>query len=188
MIPCDAACLLRLEGDRRSSRWPAYGLRPARSPAATTAASTRASTRSCRSLRPGALPRRQPAARPVRRPVEDDPRTALAEHIHACVGCALTDGGEVVGALTLDALDRTALRRLRHPLPGDTRRAGRRGAAHHRAHRGARGARREAGPRRARAAAPGGSRRAAGLVGASPALQRLLEEIALVAALGSRRC
>jgi transcriptional regulator with GAF, ATPase, and Fis domain len=29
----------------------------------------------------------------------------LHETIHACLGCALTEGGEVVGALTADARD-----------------------------------------------------------------------------------
>lgn len=103
LIPCDAACLLRLEGDELVPL-AAHGLTPA------------------------ALARRYPrrehprldailrAAEPVRFPPDSplpDPFDGLvagaggplSDHIHACLGCALTEGGEVVGALTADAFE-----------------------------------------------------------------------------------
>ena len=102
MIPCDAACLLRLEGQELVPV-AAYGLTP------------------------GALARRYPrrdhprldailaSSEPVRFPVDSplpDPfdgyvegADRLSDHIHACLGCALTAEGEVVGALTADALE-----------------------------------------------------------------------------------
>ncbi len=101
-IPADAACLLRLEGD---DLVPVAG----------------------HGLTPEALARRYPrgehprlerilsSAEPVRFPPDSplpDPFDGYLEgdahaldHIHACLGCALTDGGEVIGALTADALD-----------------------------------------------------------------------------------
>jgi anaerobic nitric oxide reductase transcription regulator len=103
LLPCDAACLLRLEGDELVPL-AAYGLTPA------------------------ALARRYPrrehprldvilrSAEPVRFPPDSalpDPFDGLVAgagepltaHIHACLGCALTEGGEVVGALTADAFE-----------------------------------------------------------------------------------
>ncbi len=101
-IPADAVCLLRLEGD---DLVPVAG----------------------HGLTPEALARRYPRAEhrrfdvilassaPVRFPPDSDlpdPFDGYLEgdahaldRIHACLGCALTDGGEVIGALTADALD-----------------------------------------------------------------------------------
>jgi anaerobic nitric oxide reductase transcription regulator len=102
VVPCDAACLMRVEGDELVPL-AAHGLVPE------------------------ALVRRYPrrdhprldvilrASEPVRFPADSglpDPFDGLLdadphalEHIHACLGCRLTEGGEVVGALTADALE-----------------------------------------------------------------------------------
>ncbi len=99
-VACDAACLLRLEGEVLHAV-------------------------SARGLVPRALelsfPRREHprldiivgSARPVRFPHDSslpDPFDGLVSgapggvaHVHDCLGMALTEGGEVVGALTLDA-------------------------------------------------------------------------------------
>jgi anaerobic nitric oxide reductase transcription regulator len=101
LIPCDAACLLRLEGD---------DLVPV----------------SARGLVPEALSTRFPRREhprlevilssdaPVRFPVDSalpDPFDGLIEgdphaleHVHACLGARLVDAGQVVGALTADSL------------------------------------------------------------------------------------
>jgi anaerobic nitric oxide reductase transcription regulator len=102
LIPCDAACLLRLEGGDLVPM-AGYGL--------TAAALSRR------------YPRREHprldvilnAREPVRFPVDSrlpDPFDGVIEaapgplhKVHACLGCALTEGGEVVGALTADALE-----------------------------------------------------------------------------------
>jgi anaerobic nitric oxide reductase transcription regulator len=102
LIPCDAACLLRLEGGDLVPV-AGYGL---------TAAALSAR-----------YPRRDHprldvilnAREPVKFPVDSrlpDPFDGVIEaapgplhKVHACLGCALTDGGDVVGALTADALE-----------------------------------------------------------------------------------
>lgn len=102
LIPCDAVCLLRLQGDELVPL-AGYGL--------TTAALSRH------------YPRREHprldvilrSAEPVRFPPDSalpDPFDGVIEtapgplhKVHACLGCALTDSGEVVGALTADALE-----------------------------------------------------------------------------------
>ena len=102
LIPCDAACLLRLHGDELVPL-AGYGL--------TAAALSRL------------YPRRDHprldvilrSSEPVRFPTDStlpDPFDGVIEaapgplhKVHACLGCALTDGGEVVGALTADALE-----------------------------------------------------------------------------------
>ena len=100
-IPCDAACLLRLDG---------HDLVPVAAHGLSAAALARRYDR-----------REHPrldvilrSGEPVRFPPDSrlpDPFDGLLEHaphalshIHACLGCALTEGGEVVGALTADAL------------------------------------------------------------------------------------
>ncbi len=102
LIPCDAACLLRMEGGELVPV-AGYGL--------TAAALGRRYT-----------PRDHPrldvilrASEPVRFPNDTDlpdpfdgaieSAPGLLHKVHACLGCALTDGGEVVGALTADALE-----------------------------------------------------------------------------------
>jgi len=101
-IPADAACLLRLEGDE---------LVP-------LAASGLAEEARVRRYKRQHHPRldiiiRSPG--PVRFPPDSelpDPFDGMLlsdpgalGHIHACLGCALIEGGEVVGALTADALE-----------------------------------------------------------------------------------
>jgi len=105
LVPCDAACLFRLDGDDLVPL-AGYGLSDE------------------------ALVRRYPrkehprldvilsATGPVRFPPDSslpDPFDGLLasdpqalEHIHACLGFPLTEGGDVVGALTADALSPTA--------------------------------------------------------------------------------
>src|SRR5262245_9484606 len=102
LIPCDAACLLRLDGD---SLVPlaAHGLIP-------EALARRFERREhprldiiLRSEDPVRFPSDSPLADPFDGLVAGDPHAV--EHVHACLGCRLTDSGEVVGALTADALE-----------------------------------------------------------------------------------
>jgi anaerobic nitric oxide reductase transcription regulator len=106
VLPVDAACLLRLEGD---------ALVPVAGHGLVRAALERRYDRREHPRLDAILsspdPVRFPADSPLPDPfdglIEDDPHAL--EHIHACIGCALTEGGEVIGALTLDALDPKAL-------------------------------------------------------------------------------
>jgi anaerobic nitric oxide reductase transcription regulator len=102
VIPCDAACLLRLDGTELVPL-AAHGLVPA-------ALARRYDRRDhprldtiLRSSEPVRFPSDSPLADPFDGLLEDDPHAL--DHIHACLGCALTEGGEVVGALTADALE-----------------------------------------------------------------------------------
>ncbi len=101
VIPCDAACLLRLEGEE---------LVPLAAHGLTEEALVR---RYHRREHPrldiilsGSNPVRFPTDSNLPDPfdglIASDPRAL--EHIHACLGCPLMEGGEVVGALTADAL------------------------------------------------------------------------------------
>ena len=102
VIPCDAACLLRVEG-------------PFLTPVAAFGLSAEAAARRYdRRVEPrldvilrSAEPVRFPPDSPLADPFDGDIVGALDTHdrVHACLGCALTDGGEVVGALTADALE-----------------------------------------------------------------------------------
>lgn len=99
--PCDAACLLRLDGDTlvpiaaRGLVPEVLGRRfvPHEHPRLEVI---------MRSSEPVQFPANSPLPDPFDGLVEDDPH-ALAE-IHACVGCPLFVEGELVGVLTLDAL------------------------------------------------------------------------------------
>jgi len=101
-IPCDAACLLRLEGDE---------LVPVAAHGLVGAALARRFHRRehprldaiLQSPDPVRFPADSPLADPFDGLLEDDPHAL--EHIHACLGCRLTEGGEVIGALTADALE-----------------------------------------------------------------------------------
>jgi anaerobic nitric oxide reductase transcription regulator len=103
------------------------------------------------------------------------------EHIHACVGCALTEGGEVIGALTADALeprafdgfDTSFLATLGALAGAALRTTALIEALEQRAERRGQVAR----ELQRHAIETSGE-----LMGASPAYQRLLEEIAMVAA------
>ncbi len=102
LIPCDAACLLRLEGG---------DLVPVAGYGLTAAALSHRYPRREHPRLDVILNSRDP----VRFPVDSqlpDPFDGVIEaapgpmhKVHACLGCALTDGGEVVGALTADALE-----------------------------------------------------------------------------------
>ncbi|MCC6553727.1 MAG: GAF domain-containing protein, partial [Polyangiaceae bacterium] len=101
-IPCDAACLLRLEGHELVPV-AGYGLAPA---ALSRRFDRRAHPRLdviLRAKEPVRFPPDSPLADPFDGLLAEHPRAL--EHIHACLGCALTEGGEVVGALTADALE-----------------------------------------------------------------------------------
>jgi len=105
LVPCDAACLLRLEGNELVPV-AAHGLIP-------SALSRRFDRRDHPRL-DVILNSTDPVQFPVDSPLADpfdglldipDHNPSLHDTIHACFGCALTEGGEVVGALTADALE-----------------------------------------------------------------------------------
>ena len=178
VIPADAACLLRLEGE---------ALVPVAGHGLVRAALGRRYDRRehprldaiLRSPDPVRFPADSPLPDPFDGLIEDDPHAL--EHIHACVGCALTEGGEVIGALTLDALDPAALDGF------DTRFLATLGALAGAALRTtalieALEERAEKRGRVARELQRQVIEASGGIVGGSPALQRLLEETAMVAA------
>jgi anaerobic nitric oxide reductase transcription regulator len=100
-IPCDAACLLVLEGDQ---------LVPVAAHGLTPEALTRRFPRRdhprldviLRSPEPVRFPPDSALPDPFDGLLAADPQGQI--HIHACLGSALHEGGEVVGALTADAL------------------------------------------------------------------------------------
>ncbi len=178
VIPFDAACLLRLEGDELVPL-AGFGLR--------AGALTRRYRRHDHPRLEVILGSSQPVrfapdsllADPFDGELEADPHAL--RHIHACFGCALTEGRSVVGALTADALSPDAFDRLDLPylatlgaLAGAAVRTTTLIEALERrvTHRGnvVRDLQRTA------AASSGGV-----LLGHSPALQRLRDEVALVA-------
>ena len=102
LIPCDAACLLRLDGG---------DLVPVAGFGLTTAALSHRYARREHPRLDVILNSRDPVRFPVDSPLPD-PFDGVIEaapgplhKVHACLGCALTEGGEVVGALTADALE-----------------------------------------------------------------------------------
>jgi anaerobic nitric oxide reductase transcription regulator len=105
LVPCDAACLLRLEGTE---------LVPLAGFGLSEEALVRRYERSEHPRLDRILSAGGPLLFPLDSPLPDpfdgqlvaDPRAL--EHIHSCLGCPLTEGGEVVGALTADALSPTA--------------------------------------------------------------------------------
>ena len=178
VIPFDAACLLRLEGDELVPV-AGHGLRAG---ALTRRYDRRVHPRLdviLRATAPVHFPPDSPLADPFDGELEADPH-ALS-HIHACFGCPLTEGDTVVGALTADALLPTAFDDLDLPflatlgaLAGAAMRTSSLIDALERraAHRGhvVRDLQRSA------ASSSGGA-----LIGPSTALRKLREEIALVA-------
>ena len=101
LIPADASCLLRLEGDE---------LVPLAAHGLTEEALVRRYPRGEHPrldiILSGGGPVRFPPDSPLPDPCDgmlaSDP--GALDHIHACMGCPLTEGGEGVGALTPDAL------------------------------------------------------------------------------------
>jgi len=101
-VPADAACLMRTDGETLVPL-AAHGLAP-------EAMGRRYELRDhprldviARSDAPVVFPPDSPLPDPFDGLVEDDP-DAL-EHIHACIGCPLHADGELIGVLTVDALD-----------------------------------------------------------------------------------
>ena len=102
VIPCDAACLLRVDGPY---------LTPVAGFGLSTAALSRRYDRREQPRLDVILRSKDPVQFPpdsnLADPFDGDIVGALHAHdrVHACLGCALTDGDEVVGALTADALE-----------------------------------------------------------------------------------
>jgi len=178
VVPYDAACLLRLEGD---------DLVPIAGHGLIRDALARRYPRRdhprldaiLRSPEPVRFPTDSPLPDPFDGLLEEDPHAL--EHIHACLGCALTEGGEVVGALTADALEPNAFDSL------DTRLLATLGALAGAALRTtalieALERRVEQRGRVARELQRHAIETSGDMIGASPALHRLLEEVAVVAA------
>ena len=101
MIPCDAACLLRLEGN---------DLTPVAGRGLTEEVLVRRFDRRehprldviLRSAEPVLFPADSQLADPFDGMLKADHEARLS--VHACLGCRLTEGTQVVGALTADAL------------------------------------------------------------------------------------
>jgi len=178
LVPCDAACLLRLEGSH---------LVPVAGFGLTTRALARRYDRRdhprlevvLRSRAPVRFPPDSLLADPFDGEVVGE--TPLAGHVHACLGFPLTESGEVVGVLTadalephrFDALDLSVLAMLGALAGAALRTTALIEALEHRAdHRGrvARDLQRTA------AQSSGGA-----ILGGSAAIERLREDIALVA-------
>ncbi len=102
VIPCDAACLLRLEGDE---------LVPVAARGLVEAALDRRFDRRQHPRLDVILRSEEPVRFPADSPLADPFDGFVAAHphaltrIHACLGCRLTEGSQVVGALTSDALE-----------------------------------------------------------------------------------
>jgi anaerobic nitric oxide reductase transcription regulator len=178
VIPYDAACLLRLEGD---------DLVPVAGHGLVREALVRRYQRReharldaiLRSPEPVRFPPDSPLPDPFDGLLEQDEHAL--ERIHACLGCALTEGGEVIGALTADALEPHAFDAFGTPflatlgaLAGAALRTTALIEALER--------RAEQRGRVARELQRHAIETSGELIGASPALQRLLREVAVVAA------
>ena len=108
-IPCDAACLLRVEGNELIPV-AARGLAPE---ALVRVFDRREHPRLdiiLRSLDPVLFPEDSQMADPFDGLLAADAKARL--RVHACLGCRLTEGEQVVGALTADALQPGAFDRL----------------------------------------------------------------------------
>ncbi|MGE0455283.1 MAG: nitric oxide reductase transcriptional regulator NorR [Vicinamibacteria bacterium] len=177
-IPADAACLLRLDGTHLV-------------PVATHGLAPEVLARGFDRREHPRLDIILRSPEPVLFPADSalpDPFDGLIaghpdalQHIHACLGCALTDAGEVVGALTADALEPNAFDHL------DTRLLATLGALAGAALRTtalieALETRAEHRGRVARELLRSAAQSSGGqILGTSPAVRKLLEEVALVA-------
>jgi anaerobic nitric oxide reductase transcription regulator len=175
VIPCDAACLMRLEGDELVPL-AAHGLTAA---AMVKRFDRREHPRLDVILRSGE-PVRFPADTALADPFDGLLAADPPDRIHACLGCRLTEGGEVVGALTADALEPHAFDRLEQSilaalgaLAGAAMRTTALIEALERTarHRG------QVARELLRSAAQSGDQ----ILGTSPAVRRLLEDITVVA-------
>jgi anaerobic nitric oxide reductase transcription regulator len=177
VIPCDAACLLRLEG---SVLVPVAG--HGLSAAALAGRYDRREHPRLDIILRATDPVRFPHDSPLPDPFDHALEAAAWERVHACLGCPLVVEGEVVGALTADALDPhrfdgldSRMLAMLGALAGAALRTTRLiEALEERADRRGQVAREL---QRAAAVSSGGE-----ILGTSPAVQRLRREIALVAA------
>jgi anaerobic nitric oxide reductase transcription regulator len=109
LIPCDAACLLRLDGD---------DLVPVAGYGLTAAALSRRYARREHPRLDIILGSKEPVRFPVESRLPDPFDGAIAkapgplQKVHACLGCALTADGRVVGALTADGLEASSFDHL----------------------------------------------------------------------------
>ncbi len=178
VVPFDAACLSRLEGEVLVPI-AGHGLLPEALARRYPRAEHPRLDAILRSPEPVRFPADSPLPDPFDGLLETDPQ---ARHrIHACLGCALTEGGEVIGALTADALQPNAFDAF------DTRFLATLGALAGAALRTtalieALEQRAEQRGRVARELQRHAIETSGELIGASPALQRMLEEVAMVAA------
>lgn len=101
-VPADAACLLRLDGDALVPL-AAHGLAAEALGRRYVLAEHPRLAVICAAPDPVVFPTDSPLPDPFDGLVENDP-DAL-EHIHACMGCPLRVEGRLVGVLTADALD-----------------------------------------------------------------------------------
>ena len=108
-IPADAACLLRLDGEQLVPL-ASHGLLPETRDRRFDRRQNPRLDIILRSSEPVLFPSDSPLADPFDGLVAGTPHAL--DHIHACLGCALTDRGEVVGALTADALEPRAFDNL----------------------------------------------------------------------------
>ena len=102
LVPYDAACLLRLQGDDLVPL-AGHGLVPEALERPYPRARHARLDAILRSPSPVLFPNDSPLPDPFDGLLVADPHAL--ERIHACLGCPLTADGEVVGALTADALD-----------------------------------------------------------------------------------
>ena len=113
VMPCDAACLLRLDGD---------DLVPVAGRGLAPEAMMRRFNRRdhprldviLRSSDPVLFPSSSGLADPFDGLLRSDPEAQL--RVHACLGCRLTEGSEVVGALTADALQPQSFEAIDHHM------------------------------------------------------------------------
>jgi anaerobic nitric oxide reductase transcription regulator len=102
LIPCDAACLLRLDGQ---------DLVPVAGYGLTASALARRYARREHPRLDIILSSKEPVRFPENSALPDPFDGGLSaapgplQKVHACLGCALTEGGVVVGALTADSLE-----------------------------------------------------------------------------------
>ncbi len=109
VIPCDAAALLRLEGDVLLPI-AVHGLTPDAIGRRFPRADHPRLDVICNANAPVLFPADSLLPDPFDGMVESDP--SALRHVHACLGCPLRVEGQLVGALTADALDPDAFARL----------------------------------------------------------------------------
>ncbi len=179
LIPCDAACLLRLEGQDLVPV-AGYGL----TPAALGRRYARREHPRLDIILGSKDPVRFPATSALPDPFDGGLSAAPGplDKVHACLGCALTEGGVVVGALTADSLEPHAFDHLDQRVLATLGALA--GAALHTTalieaieQRAAKRGRVVRELQRTAVASSGGE-----ILGASPAIAQLRREIALVAA------